>query len=45
MEATLEAGAEDLVNEGESWRLTCSPSDLPALREAVEKAQISFEII
>ena len=23
MEATLEAGAEDLVNEGESWRLTC----------------------
>ena len=43
MEATLEAGAEDLVNEGESWRLTCSPSDLPALREAVEKAQISFE--
>ena len=43
MEATLEAGAEDLVNEGENWRLTCSPSDLPALREAVEKAQISFE--
>ncbi len=43
MEATLEVGAEDLVKEGESWRLTCSPSDLPVLREALEKAQISFE--
>jgi YebC/PmpR family DNA-binding regulatory protein len=43
MEATLEVGAEDLVKEGESWRLTCSPSDLPVLREALEEAQISFE--
>ena len=43
MEATLEVGAEDLVNEGQSWRLTCSPSDLPLLREALEEAQISFE--
>ena len=43
MEATLELGAEDLVREGESWRLTCLPSDLPALREALEKVQITFE--
>ena len=43
MEAALEAGAEDLVNEGRSWRLTCSPGDLQFLREALEGAEISFE--
>lgn len=43
MEAALEAGAEDLVNGGRSWRLTCSPGDLQFLREALEGAEISFE--
>ena len=43
MEAALEAGAEDLVKEGESWRLTCLPGDLQLLREALEGAEISFE--
>ena len=43
MEAALEAGAEDLVNEGRRWRLTCSPGDLQFLREALEGAEISFE--
>ena len=43
MEVALEAGAEDLVKEGESWRLTCLPGDLQLLREALEGAEISFE--
>ena len=43
MEATLEVGAEDLIKEGASWRLTCSPSDLPVLRQALEEAEIAFE--
>ena len=43
MEATLEVGAEDLIKEGASWRLTCSPSDLPVLRQALDEAEIAFE--
>src|SRR5829696_6958770 len=30
MEATLDAGAEDLVDEGDTWRITTAASDLPA---------------
>jgi YebC/PmpR family DNA-binding regulatory protein len=40
MLAGLEAGAEDVVEEGDSWRLTCEPTDLERLREALEAAGI-----
>src|SRR5690242_12833117 len=30
MMAALDAGAEDIVDEGDTWRVTCGPSDLPA---------------
>ncbi len=43
MEAALDAGLEDLVAEGDTWRLTCAPGDLPAVREALETAGIAFE--
>ncbi|MDH3704443.1 MAG: YebC/PmpR family DNA-binding transcriptional regulator [Acidimicrobiia bacterium] len=43
MMAALDAGAEDLVDEGDTWRLTSDPSDLNAVREALEAAGIAFE--
>ncbi len=42
MLAALDAGAEDLVDEGDTWRLTTAPTDLPSVREALEEAGIEF---
>jgi len=38
MEAAMEAGAEDLSDEGDRWLLTSEPSDLMAVRNALEEA-------
>ena len=38
MLAVLDAGAEDLADDGEAWRVTTPPSDLHAVRSAVEGA-------
>jgi YebC/PmpR family DNA-binding regulatory protein len=43
MVAALDAGLEDLVDEGDTWRLMCAPTDLPAVRAALEDASIAFE--
>ena len=43
MLVALDAGAEDLVSEGDTWRLTCEPTDLNDLRDALEAAEIAFE--
>ena len=43
MSVVLDAGAEDIVDEGENWRVTCAPTDLPAVRAALEDAKITFE--
>jgi transcriptional/translational regulatory protein YebC/TACO1 len=43
MEVALEAGAEDLEDEGDTWRVTSPPSDLPAVRAALEEAGIAFD--
>ncbi len=43
MLVALDAGAEDLVDEGDTWRLTCDPSDLNDVRDALEAAGIGFE--
>lgn len=43
MEVTLESGADDLVDEGDTWRVTSGPSDLPAVRSALEAAGIAFD--
>jgi transcriptional/translational regulatory protein YebC/TACO1 len=40
MVAALDAGLEDLSAEGDVWRVTCGPSDLPAVRAALEEAGI-----
>ena len=41
MLAALDAGAEDLADEGESWRVTTPPTDLHKVRTAVEAAGIT----
>jgi YebC/PmpR family DNA-binding regulatory protein len=43
MLAALDAGLEDLVSEGDTWRLTTAPADLPAVRTALEEAGIPVE--
>jgi len=40
MAAALDAGLEDLVAEGDVWRVTCAPADLPAVRNALTEAGI-----
>ena len=40
MAAVLEAGADDMRDEEESWEVLTSPEAFPAVREAVEKLEI-----
>jgi YebC/PmpR family DNA-binding regulatory protein len=42
MLAALDAGAEDIVDEGDTWRVTTSPTDLHSVRGALEEAGIAF---
>jgi YebC/PmpR family DNA-binding regulatory protein len=39
----LEAGAEDLTDQGDTWQLTSPPGELHALRTALEDAGIAFD--
>ncbi len=43
MLVALDAGAEDLEDQGDTWQLTSDPGDLPGLRTALEEAGIGFE--
>jgi transcriptional/translational regulatory protein YebC/TACO1 len=43
MLAALDAGIEDLVDEGDTWQLTSAPGDLPAVRDALSEAGVPFE--
>jgi YebC/PmpR family DNA-binding regulatory protein len=40
MLAGLDAGADDIVDEGDAWRLTTDPHNVDAVREALEQAGI-----
>jgi YebC/PmpR family DNA-binding regulatory protein len=42
MLAALEAGAEDLEDQGDTWQVTTPPTDLHAVRTAIEEAGIAF---
>ncbi len=42
MEAGIEAGAEDLSKSGDQWTLTCAPTDLAAVKGALEGAGIDL---
>ncbi|HWE69810.1 MAG TPA: YebC/PmpR family DNA-binding transcriptional regulator [Acidimicrobiales bacterium] len=41
LEVAMEAGAEDLADDGERWVVTCAPHDLVAVRSALEAAELS----
>jgi YebC/PmpR family DNA-binding regulatory protein len=43
MLAALDAGADDIVDDGDSWRVTTPPSELHAVRTALDAAGISVE--
>lgn len=43
MLVALEAGAEDLADQGDTWQLTCPPADLNTLRTALEEASVGFD--
>jgi YebC/PmpR family DNA-binding regulatory protein len=43
MSVALEAGAEDLADEGSDWLLTAAPADLHALKTALDAADIPIE--
>ena len=42
MVVALEHGGDDLVDEGDTWRLTCEPTDLNGLRDALEENNVEF---
>lgn len=43
MLAALDAGLEDLADEGDTWSLTCAPTDLAAVRAALDEAGIAYD--
>ena len=43
MMAALDAGAEDIVDEGDAWRVMCPPSDVNSVRDALDAAGIPVE--
>ena len=43
MMAALEAGAEDVAADGDGFRITCPPSDVYDVRDALEAAGITVE--
>jgi YebC/PmpR family DNA-binding regulatory protein len=43
MLAALDAGAEDLADDGELWRVTSPPTDLHRVRTAIEEAGMSVD--
>ena len=45
MMLTLDAGAEDIVDEGEMWRVITAPSDLNKVRDALDGAEVPVEFV
>jgi YebC/PmpR family DNA-binding regulatory protein len=43
MLAALDAGAEDIADDGDAWRITSPPSDLHVVRTALEEAGMTVE--
>jgi YebC/PmpR family DNA-binding regulatory protein len=43
MLAAVDAGAEDILDDGEYWRVVTGPSDLHAVRTAIEAAGMGIE--
>jgi len=43
MEVALEAGAEDLQDQGDTWQLTCAPTDFHQLQTALDTAAVAYD--
>jgi len=43
MDLALEAGAQDIADEGEAWRIETAPSEYRAVREALESAGLELD--
>ncbi len=43
-EIVLDAGAEDLAEDGDTWEITTDPKDFEAVREALKAAKIPTEV-
>ena len=43
MDVVLEAGADDLIDDGDTWRILCEPSSLTEVRAALDGAGISYD--
>ncbi|MGY6502331.1 MAG: YebC/PmpR family DNA-binding transcriptional regulator [Acidimicrobiales bacterium] len=43
MEVALDNGADDIVDEGDSWKVTCEPAALADLRSALDDAGIAVD--
>jgi YebC/PmpR family DNA-binding regulatory protein len=43
MLAALEAGADDIADSGDHWQVTTPPSEMPAIKTAIEDAGVSVE--
>ena len=43
MEVALEAGAEDLQDQGDTWQLTCAPTDFHSLQTALDTARVAYD--
>jgi len=43
MEAALDAGAEDIAMQGDSWHVTCAATDTMVVRDAIEAAGFPVE--
>ncbi|BAS18165.1 probable transcriptional regulatory protein AAur_2300 [Arthrobacter sp. Hiyo8] len=41
--AVLDAGAEEVKDNGDNWEIHSEPTDLPAIREALTEAGIEYE--
>ena len=39
----LDAGAEDLVDDGDTWRVVCEPTNLGAVRAALDENTIAYD--
>lgn len=44
MEITLDAGAEDIKEEGDSFEVITDPADFDAVKDAVDAAEIKYEL-
>jgi YebC/PmpR family DNA-binding regulatory protein len=43
MLVVLEAGADDIADDGDTWRVVCEPTNLSAVRAALDEAGIAYD--